>query len=196
MKYKNPVFLLIAAAVSLPVQAADCQRKDIDHYLDRGFTPKQVLELCRGGASEQSPAQVDTQAQQLNDLRELIDAKNMSLSPDSWDYTQEMCVEYDRPNYAQQRKKACGIAHYRISRKGLVVQDTRKKLAFWGANEVVLHASAVLREFELGQADLSERNQRELERELPSGNTVVVPVREGVAVSEAKRQIQALAVSE
>ena len=196
MKYRSPIVLLIAAAASLPVQAADCQRDDIDHYLDRGFTPKQVLELCRGGASEQSPVQVDSQTEKLNVLRTLIDAKNMSLSPEYLSYTRDICVEYDRPNYAEQRKKACGTAHYRIARQGLRVEETRKKLAFWGANEVVLHASSVEREFELGQAELSERNLHQLQRELPKGNMVSVPVREGVAVSEAKRQLEALSASE
>lgn len=47
--------LLLTLATSAAV-AANCSREDIDHYLDRGFTPDQVIDLC----GQLAPSAADT----------------------------------------------------------------------------------------------------------------------------------------
>ncbi len=194
MKTASSIVLLAMAGFVASVSAADCQREDIDHYLDRGFTPKQVLELCRNGNAARTPAQADQQGRALDTLSGLIEGQGFRLDEQYFGFSQTICVAYDRPNYAQQRKKACGMAHYQIARAGLKVDQTRKKLLFWGRNEVLLSSPEIERRYELGQQALSERNQQQLQRELPSGNELSVPARDGVSVSRLQQALQALAL--
>lgn len=195
MKYASTLACISLAGFLGTAQAADCSRDDIDHYLDRGFSPKQVLELCRSGGGNQSLQQASQNSQQLDALRATIDARDISLDQDTLSFQRELCVKYDRPDFAQQRKKACGTARYQLARKGLQVEQSNTKLLFWGRNEVLISSPQVERSYNLGQEALSQRNQRRLQKVLDKrqqDNTIAVPVRAGVAISAARQQLQDL----
>ncbi len=183
---------LALMGVAMPVLAVDCEREDIDHYLDRGFTPQQVLELCR---PEAAAPQGDRPGppQDRAYWRDVIDAMEVHLDAEALSFRREQCVEYDRPNFAQQRKKACGKVYYRIALEGLEVLGTEHKLLYWGQNAVEISSSSIERRFELGQQAMRERDQALLARELESGSKTRIPVRDGVAVDVVANRLKQLA---
>ena len=183
----------LALGFSGPLQAADCERADIDHYLDRGFSPQQVLELCRSGSHVDTVEQAKAQSDQLRYLHDAIDAESISLTQKSLSFKRDLCVKYDRPNYAEQRKQACGTARYVIGLQGMKVLDSSQKLMFWGSNEVLVSSPQVEREFALGQDKLRQRDQDELAKALPQGQEVKIPVREGMSVAAVRARLQQLA---
>lgn len=189
-----PVVLLGMAS---PGFAADCGREDIDHYLDRGFTPQQVLELCRGqAASSSAPTleQAHVRGEHLRFLRDAVDGHDLSLGEDVLAFSRDLCVKYDRPNYAEQRKSACGVAHYKIGLQGLKVLEASRKVVFWGSNEVRVGSPLLEKDYQLGQDALSERDQRKLAEELgKDAQAVLIPVREGVAVDAVRARLEELA---
>lgn len=178
--------LTVAGAAS----AADCSREDVDHYLDRGFTPQQVVALCR---SEAASAEALPSAEQAGYWRDVIDAVEVQLEAGALYFRRDQCVKYDRPNFAEQRKKACGKVSYRIGLAGLQVEDSTHKLLFWGQNTLKVRSPQIERQFELGQAELPARDQRLLAEELESGDIATIPLREGVAVDGVGRRLQDLA---
>lgn len=184
--------LLLSGLAS--AQAADCSRQDIDHYLDRGFTPQQVLELCRPApAGAEQATRTPTQELDLqSELRDLIDGFGIVLDENHLLFSRELCIAYDRPNYAEQRKKACGEAHYRIARQGLQVLSASSKLLFWGRDSVKVASPQITRRFELGQDDLSARDQAKLAEALEQGDQLEIPVREGVAPGQLQLRLQKL----
>lgn len=175
-----------SVCISIPsiTLAADCAREDIDHYLDRGFSPQQVVELCRDGHSAATPEQVTQGMKMEQRLRKLLAVQNLNLSRDSLSFQRELCVKYDRPNFAEQQKRACGRGHFVIPMKNMQIQDKRKKLLFWGQDEVIVAAQGLQRKYDLGQASLSERNQKQLERALPTGDELALPLRDGASADE------------
>lgn len=182
----------LAAAIAAPAQAADCAREDIDHYLDRGFTPQQVLALCRPGEPAAAPAEAES-GTAISFLRDALAVYDLRLDADSLRYSRELCVEYDEPNLAQQRKRACGVAHYRIGREGLEVVDSSRKLLFWGSDALTVTSPAIDRDYALGQEQLKTRDQRELAAELEQGPTTRLPVRSGVPLERVRAQVNAIA---
>ncbi len=191
MKSLAPAFLPILAGLSFAAGAADCGREDIDHYLDRGFTPQQVLELCR---NELPAAQAEAGGPTDSAYwRDVLDGSDISLSDKALRFTRELCVEYDRPNFAQQRKRACGKAHYSLGLVGLEVLESSKKLLYWGRNSVSVRSPAIERRYELNQQSLPERDRALLEQELESGDISEVPVRDGVAVDVVRERLKQLA---
>jgi hypothetical protein len=188
--------LILALTASSQIQAAECGREDIDHYLDRGFTPGQVLDLCRteqtAPASERLAPPSEQQSADLSYLREVLDATAIHLDPTALSFSRELCVKYDRPNFAEQRKKACGKAHYRIGLQGMMIVDTQKQLLFWGRNAIVLEGPSKTQRYALGQAQLSPRDQRELQKELDQ-LPFEVPVHEGVSVKAVSQRLRGLA---
>lgn len=186
-----PVALLGMAS---PLFAADCEREDIDHYLDRGFTPQQVLELCRGGAaSAPTMAEAQTHGEHLRFLRDAVDGFDLNLNEEVLSFSRELCVKYDRPNYAEQRKNACGVAHYRIGLEGMNILEASRKVVFWGSNTVRVSSPLLEKDYQLGQGDLSQRDQSKLAEELAKdADVVLIPVREGVAVDAVRARLDEL----
>lgn len=196
MRFVLRALPVVVLGMASPCFAADCERDDIDHYLDRGFTPQQVLELCRGQGAASSPSmeQAHARTEHLRFFRDAVDGHDLSLGEDVLAFSRELCVKYDRPNYAEQRKSACGVAHYRIGLDGLKVEQANRKVVFWGNNEVRVSSPALEKVYELGQAELSERDQRKLAEELDKeAGVVVIPVREGVAVDAVRARLEELA---
>ncbi len=195
MRFVSRALPIVLLGMASPSFAADCEREDIDHYLDRGFTPQQVLELCRGGSSS-SPTmeQAEARSEHLRFFRDAVDGHDLSLGEDVLSFSQDVCVKYDRPNYAEQRKSACGVVHYRIGLKGLTVLESSRKLVFWGDNEVRVRSPLLEKDYQLGQSELSERDQRKLNEELAAESDVAaIPVREGVAVDAVRARLEELA---
>ena len=190
MKCQSLAVVLILSLFSTVSGAADCSREDIDHYLDRGFSPQQVLELCR----PEMPDETDqsAQARDASYWRDVIHAREVRLSADTLSFVRDQCIAYDRPNFAQQRKKACGKVYYSIGLDGLEVLETSKKLLYWGQNSIAVSSPSIQRRYELNQSDLPERDQRILKRELPRGDSVDIPIHDGVALDVVASRLQRL----
>ncbi len=191
MKFSASVVLLFLAAVHATAGAADCSRADIDHYLDRGFTPQQVLELCR--SEKPAPESDPERPIDAGYWRDVIDGHAIELGEDALRFSRELCVEYDRPNYAQRRKRACGKAHFSVGLDGLEVLESHKKLLYWGRNSIAVRSPRISRRYELNQQALSQRDQALLEQELERGEYSEIPIRDGVAVDVVSERLKRLA---
>lgn len=192
MKHRYPYLSLLILGLASPVQALDCAREDIDHYLDRGFSPEQVVALCGSQAADPAGPEAGGRAD-LDFLRQAIDGFAITLDAQALSFSRNICVAYDRPNYAEQRKKACGKAHYRIGLQGLTVLDSQSKLMFWGRNAVRVRSPELEQRYELGQETLSERDRRKLEEALNRGQDAEIPVRDGVSPGALQARLQHLA---
>ncbi len=186
--------LIALSLLSSPVFAADCTRADIDHFLDRGFTPDQVVALCASPAPAESPADVSERAV----ITDALAAYDISLDREQLQYRRDQCFRYGRENLAQQRTQVCGTVVYRIALAGLEILDSRSKLLIWGRNSVAVSGD-VQRDYQLDLAGLSQWEQAQLAKELEHGPQTELPVRDGQAadrVADALRDWLAGAVRE
>lgn len=144
------LILTLSASVAA---AATCSREDIDHYLDRGFSPDQIVDLCGETSPTPSPsvppsatpstpeavpapkpvtappkAPASANLAGLNQedffrIKHALDADDVQLTDSDLIYTRDRCHKFGEEDAIGQRPNACVITRTTVSRKGLKVLD-------------------------------------------------------------------------
>ena len=189
---------------------AACSRDDITFYLDKGFTTDQISAMCSEPATPASDgSQSDSKSEPQNTeqqsaatamdektlfLNRAIKADKISLSSDSLQYTQKVCIEYDEEDLFGFTPKVCPDVTYSISLKGLEVEDTGKKYGFYGTPEVRVKSSEIKREI-IGELKDKKPEERELILEkFEKGDKTAIPIRDDFSLEEVKQVLQALSI--
>lgn len=109
---------------------AGCNRDDVDHYLDKGFTTTQITAICSETTPQNSlatPSVTPIAAPEVEiekKLKSLINGKKISLSGDLLKYTQEICFSYEYDEYFPPQQVVCPQVEVSISRNNLKVVKT------------------------------------------------------------------------
>ncbi|MGH1485316.1 MAG: hypothetical protein ACRBCI_03785 [Cellvibrionaceae bacterium] len=129
-------FLLVG--ILLPhFASASCERDDIEFYLESGFTPSQITDICVGNEKEfDSSREVNnltkddkkillkerSQRDSNSFLMLSIRAKNINISSDYLSYVAHECIEYEPApdGFSHVRpKEYCGLIQTKIIYEGI-----------------------------------------------------------------------------
>lgn len=200
--------------------ASTCSREDVDHYLDRGFTPAQVMDLC-GTASTQPtpPAAIPAPAQQavpapiaqapatemvmvkgltqeeVFKIKHAIDADDVVISNSELVYTRDRCHKFGLENDIGQRESACVITETRISRSRLNVERAIKGVFLLRDPELVVTAEKVQRSVQNPESiELKKTRQLFMDQFVTSPKELNIPLRKGFEQPKIAPLIQKLAL--
>ena len=138
-KAQRRAFLGLGLASLLAISSvhAACPRADVEFYLSKGFTPEQIVELCRGQSVTDmsattsptskpvAPAPVKKMSPTLHVLKSSIEAEDIEISDTALSFTNKTCVVtgYDYEGYPDQ---ACPMVRYSVLFAGLKIQGIER----------------------------------------------------------------------
>lgn len=217
---KKYTLLALPLALSLlPLNAqAGCSRDDIDHYLEKGFSPSQVTTICGAPAAPVAPApavqnQAPQQQQQVQqptvqppnqsstryapaaepvaDRKFLIDVINgydTVLTDDTLAYTIKKCYELGEEDLFGFPPELCPEIRYTLNLNGLKMIETGRKYLLFGPPEIRLHGQ-IQREILTDLKDVNEEMKELLIKQIDTGNEVVLPIQQGTPVDRVQKAL-------
>ncbi|MDH5388070.1 MAG: hypothetical protein OEY06_06445 [Gammaproteobacteria bacterium] len=209
MTFKSfKLFLILVLPLTMYANTsyAECARNDIDHYLNKGFTPEQITSICATTPLKTSKPEIphdedepekthhtnqdtnQTTAHEKNEqfLKEAIKGRNVTLTKDSLEYTLKVCIEYGDEDLYGFAPKACPIIRYTIARKGLEITKSQKKYIFFGAYEIKIK-STIKREIISGLENNKSNEIILINEKLETGDHTFIPVRDDISIVEVEQ---------
>ncbi len=196
----------------------DCSKEAIGFYLDRGFTPAQVSQMCQCSGSSSSSATSGssvknsttpaaavasvpvvasaskTANENLQNTEELqlfsasILADTLSITPDTLTYVKERCIEYGEEDITGFRPRVCGVFKTIIKRVGLKVLSAKNGLSIIRDAEFIVQGD-IQREV-LNINELSDRVRKRLKNVfVASPETFDIQTRKGADVKKVAEQL-------
>jgi hypothetical protein len=179
--------MLLGCLAPFDAPAADCNREDIEFYLNKGFTPGQITRLCTtetagqtaGGYESVGPAGADA-----NDpgtfLALAIDSDAVFVDDDKISFRHTACTE-------RNRIQACPDMTLAIELTGLQITAAGSDSGGGGRIEIRGNIQRQINNY----GSLPPAEQRLVDRS-SSERHAVIPIKEGVDVGEARRALQRL----
>lgn len=213
---------LFYAALILPLATnaqAGCSRADIDHYLEKGFTPAQITTLCgdnsapqeaanrpetpgqlapqtEGPASYQSTSQVNKGTSEIYRGQEsrsffgdAIEGYDVVLTTDTLSYTRKKCYEYGKEDLFGFRPEVCPEVRYHINLTGLEILKSGQKYLLFGPPEITVK-SQISREVLSGLEKLDAQGQEEITKMIGTGNEELLPIRQGIPKDRVEAELK------
>lgn len=201
----SKLFFLLALPLSIYTNSsyAECARDDVDHYLDKGFTPEQITTICstpsvnntdkavnKKSSTEKITETDETHSLKKNEqfLKDAIKGRNILLTNDSLQYTLKVCIEYGDEDMYGFAPKACPKIRFIIARKGLEVIKSQKKYIFFGTDEIKIK-STIRREIVGGLEKNTAEEQQLIQQLLESGDHTVIPIRDDISLDSVERTL-------
>lgn len=215
MRLISVIFLLVGSLVP-PSVFAKCGKEDVDFYLEKGFTPEQITQLCATSdadvpdykpyqqqviiySNEEGPGVKDgftrEERQAIKDLQQGVDVVGLVVDQDSIQYTVKVCLAVQEGKDYNQRFKTCPEVFYRVARAGLTVAASGKRLLFLGQQTIQVKGN-IKRQSKVNFDDYPTQFKKQLKRafDWKSGkNTAQVPVRGDYSVTKIVNALNALA---
>lgn len=169
----SAALLLFTASAAV---AGTCSREDIDHYLNRGFTPEQVVELCGNLPAETPPPApkpaprvdapppaapvkgpapapasppppvVGSSQEEVFRIQHSIDADKVEVTASDLIYTRDRCHKFGQEDALGQQPTACVVTRTTISRSGLQVLEAIKGIFLLQDRVFLVKADRIKRE--------------------------------------------------
>ena len=197
-----------------------CDPETVEFYIEKGFTPDQVTELCTQDESstatptyepyqkpvviyQQGVASGGTSVEEnraIEKLRGGLNARSVDVTPDRINYIAKVCVRAGNSPERDQRIEQCIDVAFSIARIGLVVEQSGSRFLLFGEELIKVSSSNIKRKNLLedpwaGLApDLRFLLQRKYEHQ-EVGNTTEVPIRKSSSVSEVVSAFRTLAAT-
>ena len=224
MSLFNPVrrtghytFLILPLAFSLlPLNAqASCSRDDIDHYLEKGFSPSQITSICGAPAAPLAPAvqQQAPQGQQQqhavdeppsqsstryapvtqpepdsNFLIDVINGYDTVLTDDILAYTIKKCYELGEEDLFGFPPELCPEIRYTLNLNGMEMVETGKKYLLFGPPEIKLKGQ-VQRDILTDLSEVKPEMKEMLFKKIDTGDEVVLPIQQGTPVDRVQKAL-------
>jgi hypothetical protein len=189
-----------------PLWAGSCNMKQIDQFLQRGFTHEQVVELCGNPqTTEPSPSQKDpesstqesvTQSNSKIDkdtfyLQTVIDADKVEVTAEAIIYWRDRCYAYGAEGFTGFRPEACVNMRTTIDRKGLKIVRAAKGIIMIRDQKMIV--SGDIKQDVLNPKKLKPKTLKAFSADYPSSLTEInIPVKKGidpVKVAEALKRL-------
>ena len=184
-----------------------CDPDTVEFYLEKGFTPDQVTELCTQDEGPSTPTYEPYQkpvviyqqgvvpgssveeSKAIEQLRGGLNARSVEVTPDRINYIAKVCLRAGNSPERDQRIEKCIDIAFSIARKGLIVEQSGAKFLLFGENLVTVSSSDIKRKHlvEDPWAGLAPDVRFLIQRKYESqedGNTTAVPVRKSASVTE------------
>lgn len=166
--YKNAARYLLPLILIAPLGSAlsECLRDDIDHYLDRGFTPEQITQICGSPGSRPDTAKEATPAApQPTGMKEktatavaennataltssdatyiqtVLDAETVTITKENLILVQDRCFHYGAENSIGFQQSICGAMETSIARRGLKVMQVTNPIPLLREAELIIEAN-------------------------------------------------------
>ena len=198
----TPLLALSLAAYSSHTYA-ECARDDIDHYLNKGFTPEQITKICTTSPATSTKPESNTENNLIQQstsheknkkfLQEAIKGRDIILTNDLLQYTLKTCIEYDEEDQYGFAPKACPFVKYTIALKDLQVIKSRKKYIFFGTDEIKVK-STITREILGGLKKYKAEEKRRIIEKLESGEHTIIPIRDDISIEQVEHVLLNLAI--
>ena len=206
MTHKNfKLLFLLSLPLSIYTNSsyAECSRDDIDHYLDKGFTPEQITSMCTTPpinntvkvsdeklSNEEMTETVADEKKSVNKheqfLKEAIKGRNVFLTNDALQYTLKVCFEYGEQDLYGFAPKACPVIKFTIARKDLEIIRSQKKYIFFGADEIKIKGS-IEREVISGLENNKSEEIKIINELLETGNQTTIPIRDDISSADVEQ---------
>jgi len=221
MTYTHCSLIFIAGLLLASTLNAECNREDVQFYLDKGFTQEQVTQLCSAAKSNGESTPDYTPYQQkviiykegggepkgikdgltqeereaVNTLKAGGDISNLEVTPETISYSAKTCIiSASSPEFSQ-RYKDCVDVDFVVQRKDLTVSTSGKKLLLFGSQYVSLEGdieATPKRDWDTYPIDIRRSLQRNFEwRE--DGKKTAFPVAGDYSVTRIVNAIRTLA---
>ena len=201
----------LAFSIVVPLSAqATCSRDDVDHYLEKGFTPSQITAICRmapviphqnavipaPSSVRQSP-QVEQPGQTYNvppstPHHFMIDAINgydTILTAETLSYTKKQCYDVGEEDLFGFSPEVCPEIRYTLHLKGMKMIDTTKKYFLFGPSEIQLEGQ-VQRDIISDLGNLKPEQKEILLKKIDIGDKVALPIQQGTPMARVKTELQ------
>jgi hypothetical protein len=199
---------------------AGCDPDTVKFYLDKGFTPDQVTELCSQGGEESSapsyqpyqkpvviyqqgvvPGMSADESKAIQDLKDSMNARSIDVTDEKINYIRPVCLRAGNSPERDQRIEDCIDVAFSVSRKNLKADASGRRLGILGEERVFVSSDEIIRKplvedpFAGHPPDIKFMLERKYESQ-ESGNTTYFPVRgrwSANQVAEAVRALSAIA---
>ncbi len=182
-----------------PLVHAECAREDVQFYLERGFTPEQITQLCSATPKSSGSKQYQSYADEYVDrhdheyqqrirleqevaLRGAIEGSDIRLRNGYLSYIRKQCVSEGVEKDRAFGLKSCPKVRYRIKLAGLEIDEKEYKKRFLYGQRMVRVIGQIIREpMPDAFADIPDEYWRDqLRKKLETGNSTKIPLRTGV----------------
>ena len=195
---------------------AGCDPDTVKFYLDKGFTPDQVAELCTQGGEESStpsyqpyqkpvviyqqgvvPGMSSAESNAIQDLKDAMAARSIDVTDDKINYIRPVCLRAGNSPERDQRVSDCIDVAFSVSRKELKADASGKRLAILGEERVFVSSDEIIRKplvedpFGGHPPDIKFMLERKYESQ-ESGNSTYLPVKRGYSVDQVIEAVRAL----
>ena len=195
---------------------AGCDPDTVKFYLDKGFTPDQVTELCSQGGGESStptyepyqkpvviyqqgvvPGMTFDESNAIQDLKDAMAARSIDVTADSINYIRSVCMRAGNSPEKDQRISDCIDIAFSVSRSGLKADASGKRLAIMGEERVFISSDNIIRKplvedpFSGHPPDIKFLLERKYKSQ-ESGNTTYFPVRARFSPNQVVEAVRAL----
>jgi len=183
---------------------AKCTRKDIDHYLNKGFTPEQITTICSNAPTIATDNEPTNDSKQITEtdidqktlikknellLMEAIKGRNILLTNDTLQYTLKICLEYGEEDLYGFAANACPVIKFTIARKNLEVIKSQKKYIFFGDNEIKIKAT-IKREVISGLEKNKIDEKKLIQQQLETGDYTFIPIRDDISLTDIEQVLR------
>ena len=199
---------------------ADCNREDIEFYLDKGFTQDQITQLCAASNTSDNSTPDYTPYQQkviiykqggeapgikdgltkeereaINTIKAGGEISKLNVTPETISYQAQTCVTSANSPEFNQRFKDCIDVDFVVQRKNLIVSASGKKLLLFGNHYVLLEGeidAKPKRSWDSYPIDIRRSLQRNFEWQ-EDGESTAFPVNSDYSVARIVNAFRILA---
>ncbi len=195
----------------LNVQAG-CSRDDVDHYLEKGFSPSQITSICGAQAAPlvpavASPVVAEPESQQQppaksstnytpvqqpepdrNFLVDVINGYDVVMTDESLAYTIKKCYELGEEDLFGFPPEICPEIRYTLNLNGMKLVETGRKYLLFGPPEIKLRGQ-VQRDILTDLSDVKPELKEMLFKKVDTGNEVVLPIQQGTPVDRVQKAL-------
>ena len=210
-KYLTPIILLFYSHNLW----ASCDPDTVKFYLDKGFTPDQVTELCTQNEGPTTPAYEPYQkpvviyqqgvtpglsneeSTAIQSLKNALAARSVEVTEENINYIRPVCLRAGQSPNKEERVDDCIDVAFSVSREGLKADSSGRRLLFFGEERVTIESSNVIRKplvvdpFAGYPPDLKFLLERKYASQ-EKGNSTYMPVRKSADPNQIVKAIREL----
>lgn len=212
------MFKLITSLLILFYSAhlwAGCDPDTVKFYLDKGFTPDQVTELCSQEGETSAPAYQPYQkpvviyqqgvmpglsadeSNAVKDLKSALAARSVDITDNKINYIRSVCLRAGTSPNKEERVTDCTDVAFSVSRKGLKADASGRSLLLFGQEQIYISSDEIVRKplvadpWEGYPPDLKLLLERKYESQ-EKGNSTYLPVKKGYSSDQVIEAVRAL----
>ncbi|MGH1441330.1 MAG: hypothetical protein ACRBBR_14535 [Cellvibrionaceae bacterium] len=185
---------------------SQCQRSDIEYYLDKGFSFDQVTQICSASSYKDSPDVKNSDkgygvVGRVDDgysfLKNSIDAGEVNFHKDKFTYVQRQCVGYESipDGLLVSTREVCGKFKITVFNKDLVVNKEEWNLNFFGSPAVGVSGKFNKEIVNKDKLDVLTGHERKIfYKKLYDGKDLKIPIKKNIDLDRVREELSKVSV--